>query len=144
MMDILTFTNNNHAACNDSVDIELLHACVDEICGHPGPSYHRFVNSMDWSRAEYEGIHKLMSALLRNPASLYMVEEKVGLRMLSMRQQNYYGIRKSYDVDSKSIPCTQVNEEKTLTSFRVFLCKENCFLLSDVRHEFDVQFYINL
>ncbi|EZA51053.1 COMM domain-containing protein 8 isoform X2 [Ooceraea biroi] len=56
---------------------ELLHACVDEICGRPGPSYHRFVNSMDWSRAEYEGICKLMTTLLRNPASLYMVEEKM-------------------------------------------------------------------
>jgi len=62
---------------NDSVCIKLLHSCVDEICGRPGPSYHKFVNSMDWSRAEYEGIYKLMSMLLRNPASLYMIEEKV-------------------------------------------------------------------
>lgn len=56
---------------------ELLHACVDEICGHPGPSYHKFINSMDWSRAEYEGIYRLLSTLLRNPASLYMLEEKM-------------------------------------------------------------------
>ncbi|KAH0950960.1 hypothetical protein HN011_004418 [Eciton burchellii] len=55
---------------------ELLHSCVDEICGRPGPTYHKFVN-MDWSRAEYEGIYKLMSTLLRNPASLYMIEEKM-------------------------------------------------------------------
>lgn len=56
---------------------ELLHACVDEICGRPGPSYHKFSNSMDWSKAEYEGVYKLISTLLRNPASLYMVEEKM-------------------------------------------------------------------
>ncbi|XP_011055122.1 PREDICTED: uncharacterized protein LOC105146501 isoform X2 [Acromyrmex echinatior] len=55
---------------------ELLHACVDEICGRPGPSYRKFANSMDWSRAEYEGVYKLISSLLRNPTSLYMVEEK--------------------------------------------------------------------
>ncbi|XP_014468048.1 PREDICTED: COMM domain-containing protein 8-like [Dinoponera quadriceps] len=56
---------------------ELLHACVDEICGRPGPSYRKFINSMDWSRAEYEGVYKLISTLLRNPASLHMVDEKM-------------------------------------------------------------------
>ncbi|RLU25268.1 hypothetical protein DMN91_003361 [Ooceraea biroi] len=66
---------------------ELLHACVDEICGRPGPSYHRFVNSMDWSRAEYEGICKLMTTLLRNPASLYMVEEKVASLTMSFHSK---------------------------------------------------------
>jgi len=56
---------------------ELLHACVDEICGRPGPSYHNFVNSMDWSKAEYEGVYKLISSLLRNPASLYIMVDKM-------------------------------------------------------------------
>jgi len=56
---------------------ELLHACVDEICGRPGPSYRKFVNSMDWTRAEYEGVYKLILSLLRNPATIYMVEEKM-------------------------------------------------------------------
>lgn len=56
---------------------KLLHACVDEICGRPGPSYYKFSNSMDWNKTEYEGVYKLISTLLRNPASLYMVEEKV-------------------------------------------------------------------
>ncbi|XP_031829345.1 COMM domain-containing protein 8 [Nomia melanderi] len=56
---------------------ELLHACVDEICGRPGPSYHKFANSIDWSREEYEETYKLISTLLRNPACLYLVEEKM-------------------------------------------------------------------
>ncbi|CAL7934624.1 unnamed protein product [Xylocopa violacea] len=56
---------------------ELLHACVDEICGRSGPTYHKFVNSMDWSREEYEETYKLISMLLRNPASLYLMEEKM-------------------------------------------------------------------
>lgn len=59
--------------------IQLLHACVDEICGRPGPTYHKFVNSMDWSKEEYEETYKLISMLLRNPASLYLTEEKVCL-----------------------------------------------------------------
>ncbi|XP_076766386.1 COMM domain-containing protein 8 [Xylocopa sonorina] len=56
---------------------ELLHACVDEICGRSGPTYQKFVNSMDWSREEYEETYKLISMLLRNPASLYLMEEKM-------------------------------------------------------------------
>ncbi|KZC14100.1 PREDICTED: COMM domain-containing protein 8-like [Dufourea novaeangliae] len=56
---------------------ELLHACVDEICGRPGPSYHRFTSSIDWSREEYEETYKLISMLLRNPACLYLTEEKM-------------------------------------------------------------------
>ncbi|KAG6798763.1 COMM domain-containing protein 8 [Apis mellifera caucasica] len=56
---------------------ELLHACVDEICGRPGPTYHKFVNRMDWSKEEYEETYKLISNLLRNPASLYITEEKM-------------------------------------------------------------------
>lgn len=56
---------------------ELLHACVDEICGRPGPSYHKFANSMDWSKGEYEETYKLVSMLLKNPASLYLTEEKM-------------------------------------------------------------------
>lgn len=56
---------------------ELLHACVDEICGRPGPSYHRFANSVDWSRQEYEETYKSISILLRNPACLYLLDEKM-------------------------------------------------------------------
>ncbi|XP_043265176.1 COMM domain-containing protein 8-like [Colletes gigas] len=56
---------------------ELLHACVDEICGRPGPSYHKFANSVDWNREEYEETYKLISILLRNPACLYLVDEKM-------------------------------------------------------------------
>ncbi|XP_053980441.1 COMM domain-containing protein 8-like [Hylaeus volcanicus] len=56
---------------------ELLHACVDEICGRPGPSYHRFANSVVWSRQEYEDTYKTISILLRNPACLYLIDEKM-------------------------------------------------------------------
>ncbi|KAG7213407.1 hypothetical protein KM043_002692 [Ampulex compressa] len=56
---------------------ELLHACVDEICGRPGPSYRRFINSLDWSQKEYEEAYKMIVMLLRNPACLYLVEEKM-------------------------------------------------------------------
>ncbi|XP_076173844.1 COMM domain-containing protein 8 [Ptiloglossa arizonensis] len=56
---------------------ELLHACVDEICGRPGPSYHRFANNVDWSKEEYEETYKSISILLRNPACLYLLDEKM-------------------------------------------------------------------
>ncbi|XP_076628697.1 COMM domain-containing protein 8 [Colletes latitarsis] len=56
---------------------ELLHACVDEICGRPGPSYNKFANSVEWNREEYEETYKLISMLLRNPACLYLVDEKM-------------------------------------------------------------------
>lgn len=56
---------------------ELLHACVDEICGHPGPSYYDFMKRMDWSKEEYKKVYELMTMLLRNPACLYLTEEKM-------------------------------------------------------------------
>ncbi|KAK2579543.1 hypothetical protein KPH14_010842 [Odynerus spinipes] len=56
---------------------ELLHACVDEICGHPGPTYYKFMTRMDWSKEEYEDVYKLIITLLRNPACLYLIEEKM-------------------------------------------------------------------
>ncbi|XP_017891719.1 COMM domain-containing protein 8-like [Ceratina calcarata] len=56
---------------------EFLHACADEICGRPGPTYSKFVNGMDWSREEYEETYKLISMLLRNPSSLHLIEEKM-------------------------------------------------------------------
>ncbi|XP_020281519.1 COMM domain-containing protein 8-like [Pseudomyrmex gracilis] len=81
---------------------ELLHACVDEICGRPGPSYHKFINSMDWSKAEYEGVYKLISALLRNPASLYMVEEKM--------PQEYHELPEQ--VQQNILTCLRVRREQ--------------------------------
>ncbi|XP_070150934.1 COMM domain-containing protein 8 [Polyergus mexicanus] len=71
---------------------ELLHACVDEICGRPGPSYHKFINSMNWNKTEYEGIYKLISSLLRNPASLYMVEEKMPQEYHELPEQVQHNI----------------------------------------------------
>lgn len=81
---------------------ELLHACVDEICGRPGPSYHKFINSMDWNKAEYEGIYKLISSLLRNPASLYMVEEKM--------PQEYHELPEQ--VQQNILTCLKVRREQ--------------------------------
>ncbi|XP_012062716.1 PREDICTED: COMM domain-containing protein 8-like [Atta cephalotes] len=81
---------------------ELLHACVDEICGRPGPSYCKFANSMDWSRAEYEGVYKLISSLLRNPASLYMIEEKM--------PQEYHELPEQ--VQQNILTCLKVRREQ--------------------------------
>ncbi|KAG5308876.1 COMD8 protein, partial [Acromyrmex insinuator] len=81
---------------------ELLHACVDEICGRPGPSYRKFANSMDWSRAEYEGVYKLISSLLRNPTSLYMVEEKM--------PQEYHELPEQ--VQQNILTCLKVRREQ--------------------------------
>ncbi|KAL0102146.1 hypothetical protein PUN28_018581 [Cardiocondyla obscurior] len=81
---------------------ELLHACVDEICGRPGPSYRKFVNSMDWTKTEYEGVYKLISSLLRNPASLYLVEEKM--------PQEYHELPEQ--VQQNILTCLKVRREQ--------------------------------
>ncbi|CAK9794823.1 COMM domain-containing protein 8 [Anthophora quadrimaculata] len=71
---------------------ELLHACVDEICGKPGPNYHKFVSSMDWSKEEYEGTYKLITMLLKNPASLYLTEEKMPQEYHELPEQIQHNI----------------------------------------------------
>ncbi|CAK9830374.1 COMM domain-containing protein 8 [Anthophora retusa] len=48
---------------------ELLHACVDEICGKPGPNYHKF-----------------------NPASLYLTEEKMPQEYHELPEQIQHNI----------------------------------------------------
>lgn len=44
---------------------------------------------MDWSKEEYEETYKLISNLLRNPASLYITEEKVNSSLLLYKKKNF-------------------------------------------------------
>ncbi|KOC69028.1 COMM domain-containing protein 8 [Habropoda laboriosa] len=93
---------------------ELLHACVDEICGKPGPTYHKFVNSMDWSREEYEGSYKLISMLLRNPASLYLTEEKM--------PQEYHELPEH--IQQNILTCLKVRREQLTDALLIEYSKE--------------------
>ncbi|XP_076297659.1 COMM domain-containing protein 8 [Lasioglossum baleicum] len=94
---------------------ELLHACVDEICGRPGPSYHRFASSIDWSRGEYEETYKLISSLLRNPACLYLSEEKM--------PQEYHELPEH--IQQSILTCLRVRREQLTNALLKEYSKEN-------------------
>ncbi|KAK9307858.1 hypothetical protein QLX08_001929 [Tetragonisca angustula] len=93
---------------------ELLHACVDEICGRPGPTYHKFVNSMDWSKEEYEETYKLISTLLRHPASLYLTEEKM--------PQEYHELPEQ--IQQNILSCLKVRREQLTDALLMECSKE--------------------
>ncbi|XP_076673463.1 COMM domain-containing protein 8 [Andrena cerasifolii] len=100
---------------------ELLHACVDEICGRPGPSYYRFANSIDWSKAEYEETYKLISMLLRNPACLYLSEEKM--------PQEYHELPEH--IQETILTCLRVRREQLTDALLKEYSKEKCDTLTD-------------
>ncbi|XP_076239241.1 COMM domain-containing protein 8 [Calliopsis andreniformis] len=100
---------------------ELLHACVDEICGRSGPSYHRFTNSIDWSREEYEETYKLISMLLRNPASLYLIEEKM--------PQEYHELPEH--IQQNILTCLKVRREQLTDALLKEYSKEKHETLTD-------------
>lgn len=100
---------------------ELLHACVDEICGRPGPSYHRFANSIDWSQEEYKETYKLISMLLRNPASLYLTEEKM--------PQEYHELPEH--IQQSILTCLKVRREQLTDALLKEYCKEEHETVTD-------------
>ncbi|XP_015591600.1 COMM domain-containing protein 8 [Cephus cinctus] len=56
---------------------QLIHACIDEVCGYPGLSHQPFANNVDLNKDEYIVVHKLFLRILSNPAILHPNEEKV-------------------------------------------------------------------
>lgn len=100
---------------------ELLHACVDEICGRPGPTYHKFVNSMDWSKEEYEETYKFISVLLRNPASLYLTEEKM--------PQEYHELPEQ--IQQNILSCLKVRREQLTDALLKEYAKEKHETVTD-------------
>lgn len=107
----------------ERIDIlrELLHACADEICGHPGPSYREFMTRMDWSKEEYEGVYGLIKTLLRNPACLYLIEEKM--------PSEYYDFPESIRKDI--LTCLKVRQKELTRALLTEHSKEKLETLVD-------------
>lgn len=61
----------------ENVMKEFVHTCIDEICGRAGGKYKKFGEGLDWFKREHEDAYKLLSGVLRNPACLYLSEEKM-------------------------------------------------------------------
>ncbi|KAF7389142.1 hypothetical protein HZH66_010279 [Vespula vulgaris] len=121
-MDIIQSLYSN-LIDEDKADVlkELLHACVDEICGHPGPSYHKFMNRMNWSKEAYEDIYKLIIMLLRNPACLYLVEEKM--------PPEYHDLPESIQKDI--LNCLKVRQEQLTHALLMEHSKQKLLTLVD-------------
>ncbi|XP_066603051.1 COMM domain-containing protein 8-like [Prorops nasuta] len=102
---------------------ELLNSCIDEICGHPGPSYYKFVKTVGWTKEEYDTVYKLISLLLRNPASLYLIEEKM--------PQEYHELPEH--VQLNLLTCLKIRREQLLKA----LIKENSKRKRDTLIDFD-------
>ncbi|XP_012252447.2 COMM domain-containing protein 8-like [Athalia rosae] len=62
---------------NNDVINQICHACIDEICGRKRMTFQQFTNSVQWTEEEYEIIRAFFSGLFRNPALLYLEEEKM-------------------------------------------------------------------
>ncbi|XP_003424158.1 COMM domain-containing protein 8-like [Nasonia vitripennis] len=57
---------------------KFLHRCIDEICNSTGPNFQHFKN-VQWTKEEFNNVHKHISTFLHNPSCLYVDEEKMPL-----------------------------------------------------------------
>ncbi|XP_033231432.1 COMM domain-containing protein 8-like [Belonocnema kinseyi] len=100
---------------NCNVLNQLMHACADEICGYPSPTYEQFNNSMEWTKEEYDTAHRIISSILNNPVCLYLNEERMPLEYHALPEQ----------VQQRICSCLKVRREQ-LTDALLRKQSKNC------------------
>lgn len=59
---------------------QFFHATIDEICGNDKMTFQRFTNSLQWSENEYKIVRRYAFELFKDPALLYLDDERVYFR----------------------------------------------------------------
>ncbi|XP_046739615.1 COMM domain-containing protein 8-like [Diprion similis] len=87
------FTKENSDFMN-----QFLHACVDEICGRKRVTFQQFTNSVECTENEFKTARQFIFDLLRNPALLYLEDERMPQRYVEAPAELQLAIRKCVNI----------------------------------------------
>ncbi|XP_046611821.1 COMM domain-containing protein 8-like [Neodiprion virginianus] len=93
MEDETELLQNIFTQVNSDVMNQFLHACVDEICGRKRVTFQQFTNSVEWTENEYKIARQVIFDLLRNPAVLYLENERMPHRYVETPAELQLAIR---------------------------------------------------